>query len=660
MIPDGPGRASRMIAVVFSLAAVAGVAARVDAQVTTTDTCRADQEQLWDVAKETLGLFVTDEGRDIGGAVATVKIPKGNGLLGVLNSLGGYHPVSGSKQLACGTVKEWTVFKLGRYERDLHPHVQLSGRFKPLLDEPPFGERPDETCEGCLWGEVTVPQAFSWVWQQNAPRVLDDAPDGSYTCGPAGGSLSSPKSGYCAGHTAFMTGGQFCMYGPWVMEGSHADRAEIHPVQAFWGQSDNHAKVYFTVDASRRFERPEHFGLQFLSQPFRSWGQLNAVTLYQVVRVPSATGVAQVVWDDHPPTARTRSRSETNTDLVAVRSPQWAIPRQVGAACRATDGTVQVLLAAAITMPAAGWRGLNVSGSTGLSFNRPPPPLPGAPIQAGDQEPRWRLAAAVEWNRARPAVPMVRKTTAHAWGVLEDETKWMAVPAQNYRLDLQQLDTPETSATLRRWPEGLRTDWTISVFDLDKNAPTNSGVTLTLGYPRNVPTTVSGTNVTRKDISPSRPFALVVRFDEGQLGPVHARVPNLRVTVAVTASAPGVHLTDRAELLAMAPDFVSKVSGFDLETGKAAFPEALLPVLAKILQKDGCPETTFRRELAGALDAGFPIPSLTPMVHPRLRLAGIVRQAVNKSLHDKTMDFGEFRALLKAFWGYRQACKPSP
>src|SRR3954463_16229056 len=81
--------------------------------------CTALDETLWSRSADTEGIFVIDARRDIGGAVDVVKFDPDTPFGRIGNALvGGYYPVSGGKELACGTLQGWEVYRLGTLERD--------------------------------------------------------------------------------------------------------------------------------------------------------------------------------------------------------------------------------------------------------------------------------------------------------------------------------------------------------------------------------------------------------------------------------------------------------------------------------------------------------------------------------------------------------------
>lgn len=648
--------------------------ARAD-EATGLKECTAGERRLWDEAKgDTLGIFVADEGFAIGGAVGKVKVPKGNGYRAITNLVAGYHPVSGFKELACGTLKYWTLFKFGKNELDLHPHVELSSRYLPLIEGLGHNERPDQTCDGCIWGEVTTPQTFEWFWSADPKDPTKTLPrptgDGSYGCGPKVPlpSGEQAKWGRCHGLTEDMVDGQFCMYGPWITEKAHQYRPEIHPVQAFWGQTDGRAYLYLLDDASDRFVAEKQFANTYLSRPvgadapprFRPWsGQARNVTVYQLVRA-AANRRPRLEWQDDRRTGRRRTSDEIGSNTLDVVAPDWAVPHQVSACTVGAD--TQILLAATVRMEPHAWRGLTIEGQdTQVNYSRPRPQPQTRSSQRTkiDEEDGWRVVATTAWNDVRSVSSIARQRNAEEWGVLPDVTRWHAVPTQDVVVDV----APENGATRSR-PTGVKAKWAITVTGLDPDRPyRSSDVQLTLGYPRDVDVTVNDdVLVRREDRSPTRPFKLELRVRGPTLGP-NLLVPNVKVDVSVTFTVPqpnGVAqtLSYSTVLHSLAPNFVAEVSGYDLDEMGGAFPERLLNVLAPIATgKCGVTRSGFVDDLNGAVAPRPEPPGPELIASRRRRAAGVVRQIVNQSLLDETLSVDELTELNKVFGIYQNECK---
>lgn len=652
-MPDTPSLTFRSLVMCLAFASEALLAAPAQAQRSQPLMCSAAEEGLWSTSQDSLGLFVSDDAREIGGAVGEVKVPDEGGLLKVLNLVGGYHPVSGYKEMACGQLDHWSVFKLGATERDLHPHVRLSARYRALLDMVPRGDRPDETCEGCLWGEVTVPASFEWFWNHGAKPFSSTLPNGSYGCG-----TNSEQPGYCEGLTQEMVGGRFCMYGPWVMEQAHGYRAEIHPAQALWGQADGHAYVFFTDDASHRFGDRRDFGQRFLSSNFRPWSGAQKLSAFQVVRVPSGRR-ASLEWQDDRKSGTRRPTNETGSAAVDVTAPDWAVPKQVSE-CLAHDGSTQLVFEAEISRPQNSWRGLTVKGSNiGIDFSRTRAASTQKATGTDENDGAWHLAYALQMDRVRPTAMLNRETSSRAWGVLADGTKWTAVPDQEVTFNLVSgSESPQSR------PTDLRSEWSFKVTNLEDPEEPVSGASLRIAvdYPRYVATTTTGFAAHQNRVDNDRPFLLTLRVIERGDGPAY-RVPNLRVAVTLRLVGASVDETKTVDLYSIAPDFVALLGGYNLRKNAGAFPERLTDMLGSILEREGkclANAATFRRDLAGAATPAFLPLDLWKVASVRVRAAGILRQSANHALIDGAITKQEFDEFTKAFWAYRQACESEP
>jgi hypothetical protein len=604
--------------------------------------CDSSDAKVWSRGEESIGLFVTDDQRTIGGAYGGKKFSEtplgqiGNELIA------GYYPASGFKEMACGTVDHWTLYKLGSRELDLHPHLALSPSYQHLLTGVPGprskGQAKD-TCEGCIWGEVTVPENFQWFWKQDAVGA------------PSKGSNACGRDKPCAGKTLDMRE-RMCVYGPWVMEKAHEFHVEIHPVQALWGRTTSTTQLFLVDDASDRFQRAEYFKSAFLSTPLRPWsGRLNA-QVFQVVRINPNAG-ATVAWRDIGGEPSETKTLDTGAGRLSVSSPRW-INLEVVRACRAGAET-QVVLETSLTNTPGSWRGVEISG-TGTGHGG----LVAKPTPAGSDEVEepWELTSATEWNGIADMVRRSLPGNAQIWDLDPGHDNWSAVREQRVILKIAQSGDPGVPL-----PATIQSEWRVVVRDLDR--PTElvapSRVRAELEYPRRL-TTVSTPGVLRRDTSRSDEFAVTVQFPTTAIGPA-VRVNNYHVDIQVEVTDGKRKESRTFALYAIVPNFLGAVSGYDLRREKAAFPERLARASVRLVQNNGCPSLTFPKfqaDVSGTRVADFSPAGLWQLTNHRLRAAGVVRQTVNYLLQDKTLTRDEFSEFTNVLRTYARACRNDP
>lgn len=622
------------------------------AQSGTLVPCAQIDQLLWERSAETLGIFVTDASRHIGGAVGILKFdPNGLGVIG--NALlGGYHPVSGAKEIACGKLLKWEVYRLGRLEKDLHPFIKPASSFNYVLSELPSYSTQD--CSGgCIWGEVTVPAKFEWFWKEGSSG---DLKKGTNVCKDTGAA--------CVGKTQELVGGKFCMYGPWIIEKAHAFHPELHPVQAFWGQTNKgYASIYFLDDDSKRFDSIRAFDWQHLSHPFQPWsGQLNA-TLFQIIRIDPLKN-AVVTWDDGTAGKPASDRIDTGAGTADVRHPDWVRPTLKNA-CRAADGKTQAVLEAAITVDQSHpWRGLNISGTdTGITYGAATAGSGGTPpVSPPDDESSFEARFVEEWNLRNKPLPRDFSSNATAWGVPKDED-WTAMLRQRIVVTATSL-TAGAGANASSVPAGLQSAWTVTASDLDNPAGgvSNLAVNVDLDYPRGVSTKVDGNvRVDRHDTTNRGQFALLVRFPAQEFGDIGVRVANYKILVRVKVWNEQ-HADEKTfELYSIVPDHLAAVSGYNLQKMKGVFPDRLARMILPLVRGNGC-SVTFEEFLDELNDKPSPEPSADPLsalVRRRPRSIGILRETVHYFLRDRTLGADEFSDLQAIFLRYQSACAGS-
>lgn len=630
--------------------AISGVSV-ADAQ-RVVPACTAAEEKLWQRSQDTLGLFVVDSGRQIGGAASVVKFDD-NGIKSLLNPLlAGYHPASSFKELACGTLDKWSLYVLPPNERDLHPHIKLSPNYTHLIKDAPLGNGVSgDDCDGCIFGEVTVPREFEWFWKEGAKGKLSN---GSNACG----SENEP----CANKTMVLTtDAKFCAYGPWIMEKAHRYWPEIHPVQAFWGQASDHASLFVVDDDSQRFQQESHFGLRHLSPKGAiPWGGAFDGTLYQVVRIDAKKG-ASVRWkDDRESLAK--PPINTGAGQIAFGAPSW-IDASLASACSTGNQTQAIIQARIPFTSKQRWRALDISGvDTGIRYGRGTPPPSTSPAPKTESEPRWSATTKIGWDDNRNLSVLTSNNLAEAakeWNVSPTDTQWFGVARQELEVRPEVFEG-DRNALLT----SLHSEWTVTIVDLNNRAvvPSN-GFRVQLRHPRNLPPTVKG------PITPvasnATDYRLTVLFNAPQV-PANSgrfRFENLKVSVKLRLSTPQASFDHEIDIYSIVPDFIAQVAGYNLVAQKGAFPPKLSEIIAPWLVARGC-RTVTRATWNSDLE-GKATPDLTPaplwaLLNRRLRTAGVVWQTVNLALADSTLDANEFHNLMSGLGKYRDACIADP
>ena len=608
----------------------------------------AAQDALWSVAKDTMGLFVVDAGRKIGGASSIVKFDEKGGLAFLNPVLGGFHPVSGFKEMACGKLEKWTVHALGDNERDLHPHIDLSDHFTHLLSDPPRGKPSTDTCPGCIFGEVTVPPEFDWFWRGPKTPPLHN---GSNDCGP-GAPTCREKT------IEISTGADFCVYGPWVMEKSHGYWPEIHPAQVFWGQTPAYTELYLVDDVSQRFEQKRHFKWDYLAVPDSlPWSSRLDATIYQVVRIDPSKA-ATITWRDDKDRYVAKPSIDTGRGTLQLAAPTWA-NFSLESACPVENGTAtQVVLSTRLSISEdQRWRGVKIIGTgTGIDYTRRTPlGAPGEKRQPTAQEADFGADVSVEWSDVRRLSSRTRvAASAPEWGVHELKTVWEGVARQRVVVSPVGLDQGRPSA--RRVQ---RARWTVQITDLNNLAVTpQRGYRLRLEHPRDVPT--AAPDVTDVVATKNSFFALLVDFASNELEPRRFFFENLKANVRFELDDGQRTYSERVSLHAVVPNFLAAVSGYDLEARNGAFPAELAQMLARWLQSRDCSSGTVARlytDLNEALSSRDALPPWFSIINPRLRLAGVARQVANLALADRSFSPAEFEQLVAAMNKYREACR---
>jgi hypothetical protein len=610
------------------------------------DACTQADEKLWRDSSDSLGILVTDKARQIGGSVGIVKFDP-NGLGVVLNPiLAGYYPVSGAKETTCGTLDHWLVYLLPPLERDLHPYIKPSARFNYVLADLPLYATKD--CpNGCIWGEVTAPSAFEWFWKDRSTGSLQK-----------GDNLCAAQGSACVGKTDEFVGGAFCMYGPWIMEKAHSYHPEIHPVQIFWGQTKNgYASLYLVDDDSTRFNRADAFGAQYLSPSFKPWsGDLQA-TVYQILRLDSSKP-SSLIWDDTKPGLRMKS-IDTGAGAIEAKFPAWAEPK-LTRACVAADHRTQAVLESQMSLDGTTrWRGINIAGTnTGINYTSPSTLTAKAAPGPKEEESPWETHFEMEWGERRRAARTEFLASAAAWGVA-DQKDWNAIARQ--RLVVNAFNSTSDPNGPSSVPPGLQSKWIVRVTNLDNpGVPVSSNaVTLDLDYDRNVPTQIDA-NVTvhRHDTSHRGEFDLLARFSTADAGAAGVLIGNYKVSVTTRVWA-GTHADEQTnDLYSIVPNQLAAVSGYNLKAMKGVFPDRLARLIRPLAEGNGCTVSLsqFVDDLNGAGGGTDTIASLNDLVSARRRAAGILRQAVNIFLQDRTLTAAELGEVLRITRRYQAAC----
>ena len=643
---------ARRIALIAVLGAAGVVEQRAigipaEASPASLAACTAFDESLWQHSDESLGIFVTDDKQAIGGAFGAVKFTGAiTGPLGNIDS--GYFPVSGSKEMVCGTIRDWNLFVLGQNERDLEPHLNVSPLSMWALEGLPQPSLPcGKKFDKCMWGEVTVPKGFEAFWKDTA---APNPKTGSNKCGKDGTA--------CRGKTASFDEGKLCMYGPWIAEQFHEFQPEIHPIQAFWGQSTESAGLFLVDDDSKRFDRAGNFEREYLSAPFSPWSGQNAqMTLYQVVQVDPAAG-ASVSWSDR--TQPTESVLDTGAGVIKLSRPA-ALKAELASACSAKKGTTQAIIRSSLPRPAGGSYELAIDGvNTGIAYKRERSAVARATPEAiahEETEAPWEIAAYTSWSGIYRSLRTQFGENRKTWKLPEFKGDWRAV--LHHQLDVK--IAPQGQQTL---PNDLQTKWTVKVFDLDEGGQEiDRGTTqVLLDHDVRLKTTAEGVDRMNRRKNFRDQFALNVKFNPGYIksGGFNsgAQTANLKVeaTVKVWTS---THSDEHTYVIyELVPDALGLVSGYDLKKNRGTFPERLLALLAPLASSQGCNVTLAELRAEMALKGpARPTPgSLEFLLSPRRRAAGILRQAVNRGLGDRVLDEGEFTEMMRALETFRRAC----
>ncbi len=612
------------------------------------ETCSKADEDLWHYKDETLGIFVTDKARRIGGAIGILKFDP-NGLIAALNPLvAGYYPVSGQKEIACGRLDHWLVYRLDPLERDLHPFIKPSPLFGYVLSDLPAYANKD--CpNGCIWGEVTVPSVFEWFWKEHSSGSLKK-----------GDNLCAEQGVPCAGKTSEFAGGQFCMYGPWIMERAHDFHPEIHPVQVFWGQTHKgYASIYAVDDDSTRFNRAEAFGSKYLSTDFKPWSGSFDGMLYQVVR-SDVNHPASLTWDDAGGPLRSTT-IDSGAGAIEIKSPAWIAPA-LASSCVASDHRTQVVIQAPLVLtPSVRWRGLNISGAnTGVTYTTPSQGSSGNSTPQPEQESAWESHTIVQWAERSGVARTKFGPSAAAWG-LSDQREWSAVARQRILVTAANVKPDAQGDPVV--PAGLRAKWTIVATDLDhpSRPVEDSAVMLDLDFDRNVPTDIDSNVVVRRhDTTHPGEFALLARFATGDAGAAGVFVGNYRVKVTSRIWS-GSHVDEQTtDLFSIVPDQLAAVSGYNLKKMHGVFPERLAKLILPLARGNSCQLTL--PQFTADLNGGPPTDTVLvdTLLSRRRRTAGILRQSVNFFLADGTLTPGEFGELLNILRRYQGACAAMP
>ena len=190
--------------------------------------CSPIQQRLWNSAKQdSLGVLAIDPvGRYIGFKSAG---PWGHE----------WWPKDGYKHVLCGTLSNYEVFNPPSDENDWNLYLIPRGPFQYILSriysEEAYDHGVIHRCVGktvnCLEGEITPDEHFYYnPWFPNK------------------GNKHSP-----------LVGKRICVYGPWVGDGGHYERPEIHPTEMVWWRvrAQGHEDAWHLMllqDDSNRFD----------------------------------------------------------------------------------------------------------------------------------------------------------------------------------------------------------------------------------------------------------------------------------------------------------------------------------------------------------------------------------------------------------------------
>ena len=164
------------------------------------------------------------------------------------------------KQTLCGRVDHWDFYDASGDEADWNIYIVPSARYSFIIDQVrdhrfdidgKHHVEMDEvhTCNGerCLEAEITPDESFyrnPYFDRTYEPQL------------PLGGVTPVPQPLRVKPSPLMYQ--EICTYGPWVMDGGHGFRPEIHPSELFWWRERAASGAYVLMllqDDSNRFDR---------------------------------------------------------------------------------------------------------------------------------------------------------------------------------------------------------------------------------------------------------------------------------------------------------------------------------------------------------------------------------------------------------------------
>lgn len=206
-------------------AAIPALQTNTDMTTASMPVCNAEHNRRW--------LFVRDHLMGV-----AVHDPFGHNIsiIPADDALHGWRPFDGAKQSLCGKLHHFNFYNPWHSgdEADWNNYIIPNAKFQYLIDDarPLAGSSVHDCSPGsnnCMEAEVTPDDHFYRTW------AFDSEEEDS----------------------AF-EGGQICTYGPWVGDGGHDFRPEIHPSEMYWHRSGDETgttNMIVVQDDSNRFDR---------------------------------------------------------------------------------------------------------------------------------------------------------------------------------------------------------------------------------------------------------------------------------------------------------------------------------------------------------------------------------------------------------------------
>jgi len=255
----------------------------------------------------------------------------GNDWVGLTAATDGFHdwaPFDDFKTTICGALGIFGTFEPNRQKELL--------RFLPEIPEHD-------------WNVILIPTARS-IFDERfrlARRLMERGHEGDLvSCGgtpcfeaeitPQGRLLKANAAGGWL--TACRRGQTLCAFGPWVGDGGHGYRPEIHPAERIWWRDGERLKLLAVQDASQRFRDHRQFQWADTREPSRwhPWAAPSMQGEFRVAFEAAAGGAAPVEF---------MVEQMLDANVRGVTPPVAAADMQYAFTHQGTDvGTVRVRL----------------------------------------------------------------------------------------------------------------------------------------------------------------------------------------------------------------------------------------------------------------------------------------------------------------------------